>query len=120
MTARLYLDENLSEELAILLRGRGCDVISAHASGGDRLPDSQQLARATDLGRAIVTCDYPDFIKLAHEWSLADREHCGIVISYDQCPDDALGEFAEAIVRLLAAHTTELLRNSLVALDAFR
>ena len=66
---KLYLDENLSPRLAEMLRARGLEVVSAYEVGNAELDDRAQLAYATREGRAIVTCDIPDFTVLAADAS---------------------------------------------------
>ncbi len=120
MTPRLYLDEDLSTKLAQLLRSRGYDVVSAHEVGAERIPDPDQLSRAVADGRAILTSNYTHFMELAEQCMATGRHHFGIIVSFRQCPDNALGQFADAVQRLIEAYTAELLENALVPLDAFR
>jgi len=55
--AALYADENVRFDLVDALRALGHDVLTALADGraGQGIPDSLVLARATHLGRAVVT-----------------------------------------------------------------
>lgn len=62
--AELYLDEDVSALTAILLRGRGLNVVTAlaeHTLGQD---DAAQLAHAAALGRCIITHNRLDFEQL--------------------------------------------------------
>jgi hypothetical protein len=84
VTPRLYLDEDVVPELSRLLRSHGHDAISVHEIDGLHLEDPEQLERATNDGRALLTYNYHDFLRINEEWFLAGRSHAGIVISYRQ------------------------------------
>ncbi|MGE0544683.1 MAG: DUF5615 family PIN-like protein [Dehalococcoidia bacterium] len=52
---RFYLDEDLSQTIAVIARERyGLDVAASHEIGKDRTTDDEQLAFAAELGRCIV------------------------------------------------------------------
>jgi|SRR5579883_3368098 len=76
---RFYLDENLSQEIAILARARGLDVVSGHELGHDGWSDEQQLAFAAAEGRCLVTADVKDFTRLSREWSAGGLPHSGVL-----------------------------------------
>jgi predicted nuclease of predicted toxin-antitoxin system len=78
---RVYTDEDIVAELAIQLRRHGYDVISCREAGNHnrRLDDEQQLEYATSQGRAILTRNAVDFIRLDMQWKSAGREHSGII-----------------------------------------
>ncbi len=79
----LYIDEDVHAALAGELRRRGYDVESCHEAGrGNRaIPDEEQLAYATEQGRAIITFNAADYILLDQEWKAVGLEHTGIVVS---------------------------------------
>ena len=62
---KVYLDENLSAEIARILQQNGVDAVSAHDVGNVQLDDHAQLAYTTEDGRAIVTANVVDFLVLA-------------------------------------------------------
>jgi len=82
--ARLYLDEDVIPELVQVLRAQGYDVVSVHEEQALGLGDDEQLARATALGRAVLSFNFPHFLKLGRDWSLAGRQHAGIIVSFRQ------------------------------------
>jgi hypothetical protein len=53
--ADIYLDEDVSVLVAVLLRGRGLDAVTAVAEGMLGQDDSAQLARAASMARCVVT-----------------------------------------------------------------
>ena len=62
--------------LADLLERDGYDVLTTQAAGraAQRIPDPDQLAFATSLGRAIFTHDTKDYQRIAREWAAEGRE----------------------------------------------
>jgi hypothetical protein len=96
---KVYLDENLSPDIAGLLRQRGVDAISAHEVGNVQLDDRTQLAYATGEGRAIVTANVADFLALSHLAVRANTEHAGIIL----IPSSFRGDEFEAIADGIAA-----------------
>lgn len=77
---KVYLDENLSPNIARVLRQKGVDATSAHEVGNVQLDDRSQLAYAARNGRAIVTANVVHFLALAHEAVATNTEHAGIVL----------------------------------------
>lgn len=119
MRARLYLDEDVLPELARVLRAAGHEVVSAHEVAALGVSDEEQLGRAAAEGRALLTFNYRDFLKLAREWFGAGRSHAGVV-SYGQYRHRELGELRDAVIALLETLTAEDLRDTVWVLDAFR
>lgn len=101
--ADLYLDEDVSVLVAVFLRNRGLDTVTAvveHMLGRD---DAAQLAHATALGRCIVTHNRVHYEQLHRRYLEAGREHAGIIIATRRAPR----EIAERIVMLLDALTAD-------------
>ena len=98
---KVYLDEDLSPEIAGLLRRRGMDATSAHDAGNTQLIDRAQLESATREGRAIVTANVVDFIQLAHEAVAANTRHGGIVLVPSSFRRDEFRAIADAIAEAL-------------------
>jgi Domain of unknown function (DUF5615) len=53
----LYMDQHVHKQIALGLRRRGLDVLTAHADGRANAPDDLLLARATDLSRVFFSQD---------------------------------------------------------------
>lgn len=100
----VYLDENLSPEIATLLRQAGVDAVSAHEVGNVQLDDRAQLACATREGRALVTADVADFLALAHQAIERNIEHAGIVLVPSSFRGDEFRAIADAIREVSRRH----------------
>ena len=78
---RAILDEQLSPQIAVLLRQAGYDV--------DAVTDREDLVGRSDRiifevacreGRAVVTNNIKDFRPLAAEWLAQGRVHAGLIL----------------------------------------
>ena len=80
---RLYSDEDVHPTLALVLCRDGYDVLSTHGAGraNQRLSDEAQLLYATQQGRALLTFNARDFVRLDSLWKAAGKRHHGIVVS---------------------------------------
>ena len=95
---KLYLDEDLSPSIALLLRLRGVDATSAHDVGNSQLADRAQLEYASREGRAIVSRNVIDFLRLARDAVAANAGHAGIVLVPSSFRGDECQAIADAIV----------------------
>ena len=95
---KVYLDEDLSPSIALLLRQGGVDATSAHEVGNSQLEDRAQLEYAMREGRAIVTRNVVDFIRLAREAVATNTEHGGIVLVPSSFRGDEYQAIADAVV----------------------
>ena len=82
--AALFADENVDRGLVNALRALGHDVIAAHDVGraNQQIPDTDQLAYAVSVGRAVLTNNRWDFHRLHRTFP----GHAGI-ITYTRDPD---------------------------------
>jgi predicted nuclease of predicted toxin-antitoxin system len=76
--ATLYADENFDLDVVMELRNFGHDILRAQEAGqaNQKITDDQVLAFAISLGRAVLTHDRRDFIKLHKQ----DPNHAGIIV----------------------------------------
>jgi predicted nuclease of predicted toxin-antitoxin system len=107
----LYADENFPLRVIEELRRLGVDVLTAFEDGrGNKsIADPVILARAIELGRAILTMNRLDFKRLYYEVA----EHAGIVICTED--PDRVGQaqrIAEAITGDLQRKLIRIYRPS--------
>jgi predicted nuclease of predicted toxin-antitoxin system len=101
---KLYLDEDLSPRVAVLLRQRGLDAVSAHEVGhGGRL-DLDQLRGATREGRCLVTRNVADFAEIVRDLVNRQEAHAGIMLVPASFRGNEFAILAEAIVQQAQAH----------------
>jgi predicted nuclease of predicted toxin-antitoxin system len=81
--ARLYADENFPLQVVVALRRLGHDVLTVLEAGqaNQRIEDVDILAFAVTAGRALLTINRRDFIRLHRQ----QPAHRGIVV----CTEDA-------------------------------
>ena len=60
---RLYLDEDVHKRIALALRIKGYEVISAHEAKNWNISDKEQLDYAISRKMAIFTFNCVDFIR---------------------------------------------------------
>ena len=78
---RYFFDVHIPRTIADQLAKRGIDVLTAQTDQSAALPDHEILARATDLGRAVVTSDIC-FRALAESWQERSRPFGGLVYAH--------------------------------------
>jgi len=101
------LDEQLSPQIAVLLRQTGYDV-DAGAGREDLAGRSDRiiLEVACSEGRAVVTNNIKDFRPLAAEWLAQGRVHAGLILlpSTRTRTRNAIAVVAGAIENALRGH----------------
>lgn len=112
----LYLDEDVHPTLAVILRERGFDVLTASEAGMLEKSDPEQLELAARQGRAILTHNIRDYVQLARQYAEQNRAHAGIIVS-DQLP---LRELLRRTLKLLAALSAEEMANRFEWLSNYR
>lgn len=104
---RAILDEQLSPQIAVLLRQAGYDV-QAVADREDLVGRSDRiiLETACNEGRAVVTNNIKDFRPLAAEWLVQGRVHAGLILlpSARTRSRNAIAAVAGAIESVLRGH----------------
>jgi hypothetical protein len=106
---KLYLDEDVHKKVALSLRLKGYDVISAHEVGNQGIPDYDQLKYAVSEQRAIFTFNVGDFNRLHKEYAVTGKRHFGILLS-KQIP---FGDTVKRLTKFLFTHTDSEIRNNL-------
>jgi uncharacterized protein with PIN domain len=104
---RALLDEQLSPQIAELLRHMGYDV-EAVAERPDLLGSSDRsiLERASAESRAVITNNIKDFRPLAAEWLAQGRVHAGLILL------PSTRTRTRASIAMLADRISTVLRNN--------
>jgi hypothetical protein len=96
----LYLDENVSPKIATQLQRRGIDAITARDLGVLGDTDENHLARATSLGRSLVTCD-TDYLILA----ASGIDHAGIIFGVQA--ELTIGDWVRDLELICSVYTAD-------------
>lgn len=107
---RLYLDEDVHKQVALALRLRGYDVVSAHEFAKWNLSDEEQLAFAASDNRALFTFNRGDFAKLHEQWLNSGKSHGGIIVSKQL----NLSETVHKLNKILFSRKEDEIRNQLI------
>jgi len=112
----LYLDADVSRNLARAIRKNGFDAISAKEIGNAELNDRAQLDYAIAGHRAILTHNIQDFAPLMDEYWRVGKEHYGIIVSRQM----SLGELLRRVLKMLDTVDADAMRNSYRDLGEFK
>ena len=115
---KLYLDEDISPKVTVILRKKGMDAVSAHETGMLEASDEEQLSFAAAEGRAMVTRNRDDFITLTVQFFEALKPHKGLLIVPHTIPGSEFSKLAALLVKFakdypqgLEPYTIEFLPN---------
>jgi hypothetical protein len=108
MIARLYANENFPLPAVEALRRLGHDVATTHDEGQSRqsIPDDEVLRFAVAIGRAVLTHNRQDFIRLHRE----QPDHEGIVVCTNNPDFDELAAKVHARLDTLESLKGQLIR----------
>jgi predicted nuclease of predicted toxin-antitoxin system len=108
MIARLYSNENFPLPVVEALRLKGHDVLTTHDAGksNESVPDDDVLEFAISNGRAVLTHNRRDFIRLHHK----HPDHEGIVVCTDNPDFAALAEKIHSTLSPLTQIKGQLVR----------
>jgi predicted nuclease of predicted toxin-antitoxin system len=101
---KLYLDEDISPKVSVILRKKGTDAVSAHEAGMLEASDEEQLSFAAAEGRALVTRNRDDFITLTVQFFEALKPHKGLIIVPHTIPGSEFSKLAALLVKFSKDH----------------
>lgn len=107
---QVYLDEDVSTLIALLLRSRGFVATTTLEAGLLGNSDAEQLEHAASHHMILVTHNREDFQRLAAEYLAAGRRHSGIVIAVRRPPY----HIASRLLHLLDRLTADEFENQLL------
>ena len=106
--ANLYADEQFPLPIVVLLRELNHNIITVQEAGNAGLSDPEVLEFAINNGRAVLTQNRRDFIKLHSQ----NPNHAGIIV----CTNDRnIERLADRINQAIAYKTTLL--NKLIRVN---
>lgn len=117
--ASLYTDEDVTAQLAVLVRQRGFQAASALEVGLAGQSDDEQLAYAAAHGMVLLTFNQHDFILVARRWAAEGRQHAGILLS-DQFTRQQFGELLRRVLSFLNTVSAEEMLKTVRYLSDFR
>jgi len=112
----LYLDEDVYKRVAVALRWRLFDVVSAHEIGAWALSDEEQLALASRMDRVLFTFNAGHFIQLHQQRISEGAEHPGILVSEQL----EIGETIRRLISFLNRVTHDEMRNQITWLPSIK
>lgn len=103
---KFYLDEDLAPAIAVTLRKRRVDAVSAHEVGRIGLLDTEQLIFAASQRRCLVTGNIRDFRRLARDAIEQERPHAGIVLCLARIHRLDVGAVVKALAEIAERYAT--------------
>ena len=102
------MDHNVPQAVTVGLRLRGVDVLTAYEDDAHRLPDSELLDRAAELGRVLFSQD-ADLLREAEQRQQSGKSFCGVSFAHQK--KVSIGKCIEDLEIIAQAGTSEELDN---------
>ena len=96
---KLYLDEDISPKVTVILRKKGTDAVSAHEAEMLQASDEEQFTFAAVDGRTMVTRNRDDFITLTVQFFEDLKPHKGLIIVPYTIPGSDFNKLAALLVK---------------------
>ena len=114
----LYIDEDVTYQLAVLLRQRGFAAQSAVEAGMLQQSDETQLSYAAANNMVLFSFNVRDYVILAQKWAAENRTHKGILLS-NQFARRQLGELLRQVLKFLNTVSANEMVNAVRYLSEF-
>lgn len=101
---RFLVDEDLSEEIASILKAEGIDAVHIRELGLSGAEDREVLDEAARQERCVVTRNRNDFLLLTEFYFNEGRPHHGVLIIPRSCRGDQASRIAHAIIAFSENH----------------
>ena len=97
---KFLVDEDLSEEIASILRAKGVDAVHVRELGLSGAEDQEVLDEAARQERCVITRNRNDFLMLTEFYFHENRPHNGVLIVTRSYPGNQPSKIAQAIISL--------------------
>jgi predicted nuclease of predicted toxin-antitoxin system len=101
---RFFLDEDLSDAIAVAAQVRGIDIISARQARRGGLTDEEQLLFAAQEERCVISKNAKHFVPLSREFEARGLPHAGVLLVARSLPGERFSAIVEAIQRFNEEH----------------
>jgi len=108
--ASIYLDEDMNNMVATLLRSRGIDATTVQQNNMLSKTDEEQLAYAASVDRCILTHNRVDYEELHLRYEAENKQHAGIMV----VPQKNAYEIVNRVMALLDCMTADEITNQLL------
>lgn len=98
---KFLVDEDLSEELAVILRAQKADAVHVREIGLSGADDREVLDEAARRGCCLVTRNRNDFLALTGWYFHEGRAHGGVLVVTRSYPGNQPQRIAKAILLLI-------------------
>ena len=112
----LYIDEDLSDRIAVAIRSRGFNAVSAHEITMQGKSDREQLEYAVKHKCVILTRNVKHFVSLQREYFQGGLHHSGILVT-DYLP---LKEIIRRLAKFLNERHASEMMNALDWLQNYK
>jgi predicted nuclease of predicted toxin-antitoxin system len=101
---KFLVDEDLSEEIASILRSSSVDAVHIRELGLSGAEDQEVLDMAASQERCVITRNRNDFLMLTEFYFNEGRPHHGVLIVPRSYPGNHASQIARAILSLSRHH----------------
>jgi predicted nuclease of predicted toxin-antitoxin system len=101
---KFLVDEDLSEEIASILRANGVDAVHVRDLGLSGAEDQEVLDEASRQKLCLITRNRNDFLMLTEFYFHEGRPHQGVLIVPRSYPGNQASKIAQAIISLTQNH----------------